>query len=241
MDPIFELALKFCEPIVDDAVLADPQIDVKLYKDLLIERNSVNFCAWAKCTNRVHVGLEEKNAIFCSQKCQFMSQQFAASLVQDKKGPIGRVVEKFAEQKPPKPLKKSAPDEVEGFKIRVGPYRHILNDIERWFGGFRVFSFKGMSPEQTQVFDCVNECLKEIGSQLMKNSQEIVQFFCNINVTEPKTLLEAPKPVRMAFALAIYEYLTDAEVQPALPEFQIDAALYEDIWGIVCSTDAGDY
>ena len=236
-----ELADKFCEPVVSDEALQDKRVDLQMYKDLVMERNTANLCGWVKCPNRVQVSPTEKKVVFCSKECQFMNQQFVASLVEEPPGPIGKIVEKFPDQRPPNPLKRSGADEVEGFKIRVGPHRNALNEIDRWFGGFRVFSFRGMSPEQMDLFTCVNECLKEIGAKLLTSSQDVVQFFCNINVKDPKTVLDAPKPLKMAFSLAIYEYLTQAEVQPALPSFQIEPALYEDLFGIVCKTDEGDY
>jgi hypothetical protein len=237
---LLDLAESFCQPIVDDEALRCPLLDLQRFKDLIIDRNSLHFCAWVKCANRLRSHEDDDGPIFCSKDCQFLSQQFSASLIRDNPhSAVGRVVERFPDQQPPKPLKSFVPDGIEGFRVRVGPQRHILDAIEEWFGGFRVTSFSGMSPVQTKIFDFVNECLRAIDAQL-KKVEPVVAFFTNINAKDPNVLLTAPKPVQMAFALAVFEYLTEAEVLPALPTFDIAPALYEDVSGIVAQADAED-
>jgi len=238
---LLAFAERFCEPVVADDVLCDPILEIGVYRDLVLERNVNGLCGWAKCGAPVRSQPDEKTLIFCSHDCQFNSQQFGASLVPPQAGPIGAVVERFQEQRPPKPLKRTAADEIDGFRVRVGPYRVALNEIETWFGGFRVLSFTGMSPAQAEVFACVNASLKEIGAELKRSHVGISQFFVNINVADPKVLTESPKPLRMAFAFAVYEYATRAEVRPALTAFEIPDSLYSDLWRIVCQTDESDY
>jgi hypothetical protein len=237
---LLNLIDQYIQPIVDDEALRDPLLNLELYKELIIERNTEHLCSWPKCPNRLSIRPNDEGPIFCSQDCQFLSQQFAASLLPDRpNSAIGRVIERFPEQQPPKPLKAFVSDGVEGFRVRVGPHRHILDAIERWFGGFHVTTFKGLSEAQTKIFNCVNECLKAVGSQL-KRVEPIMAFFTNVDAKDPEVLLEAPKPVQMAFALAVYEYLTQAEVTPALSNFDIPPALYEDVAGIVAQADDED-
>ena len=236
-----DLMEKFCQPVVDDETMRNPLINIEMYRDLVGERNACQLCGWAKCGNPVLYHIGDPQIVFCSEQCQFMNQQFASSLVPEQnRGPIGNVTEIFAYQKPPKPLRALASDQIEGFRVRVGPYRHILNEIEKWFGGIRVMAFKGMNKEQTALLDLVNENLKEIGAALKKNGIDVVQFFVNIRVSDPKILTEAPKPVKMAFSLAVYEYLTRAEVVPALKNLDIHLALYEDMLQIIGQTDEGE-
>jgi hypothetical protein len=237
---LVDLIDKFQQPIVPDDALSDPLLDISLYKDLLLERNSEQLCAWAKCAKRLPRHADDEGPFFCSRNCQFMSQQFAASLVPEpKQSAVGRIVERFPDQQPPKPLRTFLPDRVEGFRIRVGPHRHILDAIEKWFGGFRVMSFRGMSDAQARLFDLVNECLRAIDAQL-KRVDVVVAFFVNVDVKDPDILLSAPKPVQMAFALAVYEYLAEAEVRASLPSFDIGPALYDDMLGIVTQADDED-
>jgi hypothetical protein len=237
---LLNLTDKFQQPIVEDEALRDPLLTIDLYKDLLLERNSEHFCAWAKCSKRLGHHDEDDGPIFCSRNCQFMSQQFAASLVPEPQhSAVGRIVERFPDQRPPQPLKRFIPDGIEGFRVRVGPHRHILDTVETWFGGFQVMSFQGMSPAQIKLFQMVNECLKAINAEL-KRVEPVISFFINVNVDDPEVLLTAPKPVRMAFALAVYQYLTEAEVTPALGSLDIPIGLYEDVVGIVSQMDAED-
>jgi len=232
-----EYTEKFCEPVASDDTLRDPILDFEMYKDLLIERNAADLCAWAKCPNKVRADGSDEVAVFCSKTCQFLSQQFGSSLIPERSDPrIRAVVERFPDQRPPKPLCKPKPDEIEGCRVRVGPHRNILDTIERWFGQFRVFSFEGMTEAQTKIFNLVNECLKTIGAELLKNRAN-VQFFVNICAKDPDILIKAPKPIQMAFSLAIYEFLTDAEVRPSLAGFEITQALYDDMLGIVAQAE----
>jgi hypothetical protein len=234
------LAAQFCEPIVPDDALKSPLLNLETYKDMLVERNSAHYCAWAKCGNPVRSDPHSDIAVYCSSGCQFINQQFGASLVPGRPDSrIGAIVERFPDQRPPKPLTKGKADEIEGFRVRVGPDRATLDAIEKWFGGFRVFSFKGMTEGQTRIFELVNECLKPTGAELKRN-QANVEFFVNIDVKDPTILTKAPRKIQMAFALAIYELLTDAEVRPALASFQIPVALYEDMLGIVSQAEDDD-
>lgn len=238
---IVEYAGKFCEPVASDEVLRDPMLNPEMYSDLVLERNAYELCGWAKCGKKVRVLQSDTKAIFCSKKCQFMSQQFLASLMPEERGPVGKIVEEFADQRPPKPLKRAVADEIEGFRVRVGPYRNQLNEIEKWFGGFRVVSFTGMSPAQSTLLTFVNEHLRKAGVQLKATNMDVIDFFVNIDVRDPKVITEAPDPLKMAFSLAIYEYLVAADVKQALGKFDIPVALYEDILEIVMTTDNGDW
>jgi hypothetical protein len=160
------LAAQFCEPIVPDDALKSPLLDIETYKDMLVERN----CAWAKCGNPVRSDPHSDIAVYCSRECQFMSQQFGASLIPEPPDSrIGPVVERFADQRPPKLLVKGNSDAIEGFRVRVGPNSATLDAIEKWFGGFRVFSFKGMTEGQARLFELVNECLKPTGAALTRS------------------------------------------------------------------------
>lgn len=229
---------KFCEPVVSDDVLCDPQLEVSIYKDLMIERNAVSLCGWAKCGKRIETRPgDEDQVIFCSHECQFNSQQFVASLVPTPPGPIGKVIEKFADQKPPKPRRTFIPDAIDGFRVRVGPYRQALEEIEKWFGGFSVTAFGGLSPQQTEIFDCVNGCLSETKAALEKRDPDVVAFFANIDTTNPKVLTEGPKPLKMAFAIVVHEYLTSMDAKKNLAELDIPVGLYTDLLRVVNQTD----
>lgn len=230
-----DLMEQFCEPVVKDEVLLHPNMrDVQFYRDALVERNANQICAWCKCPNRIICKNVEECPVFCSKKCQFNSQQHLASLLPQKKSnnAIGAIVEKFPDQKPPKKLHDYNADEIEGHKIRVGPFRENLNEIEKWFGNFAVASFKGMNENQKKIFDLCNEMLEPIGATL-KTTPQNIYFFSNIDVKDPKILTETPEVFKRTFAFAIFELLTETDMMPGLSHFEISPSLYEDMLDIV--------
>jgi hypothetical protein len=229
---ILDLADKFCEPVVADDAMRDPMLNPEMYSDLLIDRNAENLCGWAKCSHKVASG-DFKTVVFCSKECEGKSQRFVASLVPDRppSGP-GAIVERFADQRPPKPLTIMAPDLVEGFRIRIGPNRAALNAIELWFGPVKKPPPNEMSPPQAQLFDFVSDWLKSVGFELARD-QAAVTFFAGIELTDTALIVQAPREVQMAFAIAIYELLTHADVGRQVAALNMPSSLYSDSFGIV--------
>jgi hypothetical protein len=230
---LLDLADRFCEPVVADDVMRDPMLDPETYSDLLIERNSEDLCAWAKCAHQVSSS-DFKTATFCSKECQAQSQRFAASLVPDRPAidGVGTIVERFADQRPPKPLTITAPDLVEGFHLRIGPHRGILDAIELWFGAVQTPPAEEMSRPQARLFEFVNGCLKDVSFELA-NDDATIAFFASIDLKDTALLVRAPRVVQMAFSIAIYEFLTHKDVGREVASLNMPSALYDDLLGIV--------
>lgn len=228
-----ELFVKFCEPTVPDETLVNPLITPQLYKDLIVERNSSGFCAWCKCPNRVKYE-NDKGPVFCSTDCQFYSQQFLASLSKPmpKVSVVGPIVEKFSDQRPPKQLKSCKADDIEGHRVRVGPYRDNLNEIEKWFGGFPVATLNGLTPDQEAVFELVNKTLRPF-SVTFNKSADVLFYFGNMNIGNVKSVTEADEVFQKAFSIAIFDLLTQNDVSPLLKSNNITTALYDDIFDII--------
>ncbi|OHT08815.1 hypothetical protein TRFO_22573 [Tritrichomonas foetus] len=229
-----ELLGAFCEPVVSDDVLRNPLITAEFYKDLLVERNSNDLCAWCKCPNPIRCNDLSECPIFCTTNCQFYSQQFLASLIppSQKKAAIGPIVEKFAEQRPPKPLKAFKADDIEGHRVRVGPYRDNLNEIEKWFGEFTVAPLKGLTQDQETVFELVNKTLRPFSVTLNRTADNLF-LFGNMEIGNVKALTEADEKIKQAFSIALFEMITGTDISPLLKHNNISSVLYDDMFGIV--------
>lgn len=228
-----ELYAQFCEPVVPDETLLNPLITPQLYKDLVIERNRSGFCGWYKCPHKIQRE-DSKVVIFCSTDCQFYSQQFLSSLSKPspKISVVGPIVEKFSEQRPPKPLKSCKADDIEGHRVRVGPYRDNLNEIEKWFGGFPVATLNGLTPDQEAVFELVNKTLRPFSVTFNKTT-DVLFYFGNMNIQNVKAVTEADEVFQKAFSIAIFDLLTQNDVSPLLKSNNITNALYDDMFDIV--------
>lgn len=229
-----ELVTAFCQPIVKDEVLCDPSLNAQYYHELIEARNVEDLCAWCKCPHKIQLEDLSECPVFCSTDCQFYSQQFLSSLSKPTKkiSPIGPIVEKFSEQRPPKPLKAFRSEDIEGHRIRIGPYRENLNEIQQWFGGFPIAVLKGLSPEQEEVFNLVNSILKPLRITLKKNTENLF-FFGNMNIRNVKALTEADDQFKKAFSFALLDLLTKTDVTTLLTENKIYTPLYDDIFNIV--------
>ena len=229
-----QLLSDFCEPIVSDDVLRNPKITKEFYKDLLVERNSCSLCAWCKCPHKLVVNDLSECPVFCSTNCQFYSQQFLSSLTKPSPqiSAIGPVVEKFAEQRPPKPLKVYKSDNIEGHKVRVGPYRDNLNEIERWFGGFLSAPLNGLTADQKAVFELVNKTLRPFSVEL-ENQADNIFFFANMDIRNVKALTEADDMLKKVFSIAMFELLTGTDITPLIKHNKIPMSLYNDMFEIV--------
>ncbi|KAH0790874.1 hypothetical protein GPJ56_005295 [Histomonas meleagridis] len=231
----------FTEPVVADDVLTNPLLTFDSYKDYVVERNMCQLCGWAKCPNPVVCKDWHDAPIFCSQECQFNSQQFKSSLCPQKTDDtIGPIIEKFSDQKPPKPLKSARSTEIDGYNVRVGPYRDHLNQIERWFGGFKVMPLKGLSEAQEKIFTMTNERLRPVGVTL-KRTPDNLFFFGNINTKDPSILLEADDTLKDAFSYAILEVMTDTDMRPAINANKIPYSLYDDIRQIIIDSEKDEF
>jgi hypothetical protein len=230
---LVDLADKFCEPVVADNAMRDPMLDSDTYSNLLIERNSEDLCGWAKCPHKI-VSRDFKTVVFCSKECEAQSQRFAASLVPDRPATdqVGAIIERFADQRPPKPLTITAPDLVEGFRLRIGPHRAALDAIERWFGAVATPPPTEMSARQVRLFDFVSDCLKAVDFELARDGAAI-SFFASIDLTDTALLVRAPRAVQMAFSIAIYEFLTHNDVGRQVASVDMPSSLYADLLGIV--------
>lgn len=230
-----QLYASFCEPIVSDETLMNPLITPQMYKDLIEERNSSEgLCAWCKCNHHIKYNDDTKGPVFCSTDCQFYSQQFLASLSKPspKISVVGPIVEKFSEQRPPVPLKSCKPDDIEGHRVRIGPYRDNLNEIEKWFGGFPVATLNGLTPDQEAVFELVNKTLRPFGVTFNKNTDTLF-YFGNMNIGNVKAITEADEVLQKAFSIAIFDLLSQQDISPLLKSNNITVALYDDIFDIV--------
>lgn len=230
-----ELYNKFCDPIVSDEILVNPLITPQFYKQLLIERNCSNLCAWCKCPHHIQYDDNDNSGpVFCSTDCQFYSQQFLASLSKPspKISVVGPIVEKFSDQRPPKPLKSCKADDIEGHRVRVGPYRDNLNEIEKWFGGFPVATLNGLTPDQEVIFELVNKTLRPF-SVTFNKSPDVIFYFGNMNIGNVKAVTEADEVFQKAFSIAIFDLLTQNDVSPILKSNNITNALYDDVFDIV--------
>lgn len=231
----------FTQPIVTDETLLNPLLTYDSYKDYVTERNVNQLCGWAKCPNTIECHDWREAPIFCSKDCQFNSQQFKASLNPVKKDDtIGPVHENFPEQRPPKPLKRCAANEIDGYVVRVGPYREQLNQIESWFGGFKVMPLKGLTESQEKIFEMVNKQLRPIGVTL-KRTPDNLFFFGNINTNSPQVLLESDDILKNAFSYAILEVMTDTDMKPALNANKIPYSLYDDIRNIITESEKDEF
>lgn len=231
----------FTQPIVSDDTFLNPLLTYDTYKDYVAERNVNQLCGWAKCPNSIICRDWHEAPIFCSTQCQFNSQQFRASLnpVQQNDS-IGPVCEKFSEQRPPKPLKRGAINEIDGYVVRVGPYRDQLNQIERWFGGFKVMPLNGLTEAQEKIFEMVNKHLRSVGVTL-KRTPDNLFFFGNIDTNNPDVLLESDDTLKNAFSYAILEVMTDTDMKPALNANKIPYSLYDDIRNFIVESEKDEF
>ena len=217
---------------VDESHFHDPRLTVPLYRDLIIERNTLNMCAWPLCSNKITCPEVIEGAVFCSHRCKYLNQHYVASLMPIKNNPLGEIVEKSPDVLPPKPLTLVAPDSIEGYKVRVGEFHDVLDHIEQWFGGFPVSYLQGLNAEQEKVFECVNESLKKVGV-LFKKSTEILAYFVNINVDKASILTTQPENFRIAFAISIYYVLFESDFSASIQKYNISKVLFDDLVSIV--------
>ena len=227
-----ELTEWFTQEMVDESHFQDKRLTVSLYRDLILERNSLGLCAWPLCPNKIHIPELINSAVFCSHRCKYLNQHFVASLMPIKNNPLGEIVEKSPSVLPPKPLHLGPSDAIEGYKVRVGQFHEVLDHIEQWFGGFPVSYLQGLNEEQEKVFQCVNESLEKVGV-LFKRTPEILSFFVNISVDKASILTTQPENFRKAFAIAIYYVLFESDFSAALPKYNITQALFDDLVSIV--------
>ena len=238
-----DLIEKFCEPIVDDDVLLNPVCRNKDdFMALMEERNAAGFCGWPKCNKKVTV--KTKGAItqpiFCSDNCFRRFENMFAMSRAKKKSPIGKIVEKFSDQKPPKKLTNLNPDAIEGMRVRVGPYHKILDEIELWVGDFPCSGLIKRNEKQEQIFQVVQHALKRLGSTL-KEKPEVNYWFVNMDVKDLKLFMDQDDNFKDAFGLALYEVMTGTDCGPEIQHMKFSMKVYDDLVNILASLQPDDW
>ena len=238
MDEI-KFTLGFCEPIVSDEIFNSPKLDdQQLFKDLMIERNCYNFCGWPKCDHQIELGKEvPTEPIFCSAECRNkyikrFSKKDEEEIPRYSPIPLGPVVQKFEEQRPPKKIQQYLPAEVEVQYCRVGPYRDVLNEIESWVGGLVVHPKNGMNSQQEKLFELVNENLDQIGVGL-KKTDNVVYFFVNVKVRNLDLLTTSDTLFKAAFSFAFFEIMTGQDMQEHITRIKFPYNVYDDLKSIL--------
>ncbi|EAX84424.1 hypothetical protein TVAG_560770 [Trichomonas vaginalis G3] len=235
-----QFAVDFCEPIVRDEIFNDPRLqDQQIFKELMIERNCSDLCGWPKCDH--HIKLTEavpKDPVFCSTACRNkFFKHFATEEEEDGDPvpapiPLGPIVEKFTDMRPPKKLTKFSSDEIEGKYVRVGPYRDLLNEIETWVGGLPVTPDRGMNDKQERLFELVNSTLQSIDTGL-KKTNAVIYFFVNLRVNDLAMLLDADQNFKDAFSFAMFETMTGQDMSHNIEKIDFSYNTYKDILTIL--------
>ena len=226
---------KFCQPIADDEVLLDPICRNKDdFMSLMEERNNYGYCGWPKCDKKVTV--KEKGAItqpiFCSDLCFHRFENMFAMSRAKRNTPIGKIVEKFTDQKPPKKLVNMDPDAIEGMKVRIGPYHKILDEIELWVGDYPCSGLMKRNEKQEQIFQVVQKALKRLSTSLKENP-EVNYYFVNMDVKDLKQFMEQPDDFKDAFGLALYEVMTGTDCGPEIKHMEFPMSVYDDLVNIL--------
>ena len=225
----------FCKPIVDDETLLNPICrDKDDFMALMEERNAANLCGWPKCDH--HVEPEDKgaikNPIFCSQLCFAKFKNMFEMTRNRKDAPIGKIVEKFSDQKPPKKLGICNPENVDGMRVRIGKYHKILDEIELWVGEYPCPGFIKRNEKQEQIFQVCQKAVKRVGAKLLETPQ-VNYYFVNMDVIDLKQFMEQDDDFKDAFGLALYEVMTGTDCGPEIEHMKFEMSVYDDLVNIL--------
>lgn len=235
-----QFAVDFCEPIVRDEIFNHPKLkDEQIFKELMIERNCSDLCGWPKCDHKIKLSKAVPDEpVFCSTSCRNkFIHHFAPPEEEDENEkiapiPLGPIVEKFTEMRPPKKISKFSSNEIEGKFCRVGPYRDILDEIETWVGGMTVTPDRGMNDKQERLLELVNATLDTIGTGL-KKTKNVIYFFVNLRVNQLDLLLDADQKFKDAFSFAMFEIMTGQDMSKQIERIDFSFNTYKDLLTIL--------
>lgn len=229
----FELADRFTQPIVDEEDLNNNDIDENLFMALISERNFNNLCAWPKCPNEIDFGRNDNPPIYCCEECEAACVRYLDKRFSTQQEIIKDIIEKSPTMLPPKPLKfQNHYDEIEGLRVRVGPYRNNLAEITKWFKKEPKTNISSLTIPQDIVLKEVNSILATLGAD-MKMTPKLMDFFGNIDISDSKKFVEFPDVVKKAFAFACVDLLYHTGLQSSLPQYEIPYTLYDGITSII--------
>ncbi|EAY05428.1 hypothetical protein TVAG_197290 [Trichomonas vaginalis G3] len=236
-----ELIDAFVKPIIDDATWDDPALrDKSVFMDLMCERNNEDLCGYPRCSNKIpHQKKIVTEPIFCSKACFKKFQQVFSKNKAEKRNPIGKIVEKFTDQRPPKKLTCFHSDRVEGAQVRTGDFSEILNEIEMWVGDIPGSPLQELNYKQKVVKDIVQAGLKQINITL-KDVPEINFYFVNLDVRNLDKLSKAPEIFQKAFSFAMWELISGTDMTNEINHIRFDMAIYDELVQILGEMEPED-
>lgn len=236
---LLELATEFCEPIVSEKTLNHPYLkDKEHFIELMIERNVNGLCAWPKCDHSVNVGDDiPTTPIYCSLKCQREFIFHFDNPEEEEKNEntlplasIGEIIEKDIDM-PPKKITKFSPEQIEGESCRIGPYRHVLEEMEKWIVKVPRKGTTKPTAAQMKFFHYVNQVISVLGVE-MKPNANVFHFFVNLDIKNYDIFEEADDKFKQAAAFALYETATGEEMTKQIGQLDFSYNVYNDILAI---------
>lgn len=226
----FELLDAFTKPIIDDATWDHPALrDKEIFMMLMVERNNEGLCGYPRCSNKVPIPPKATDQpIFCSNECfRKFKNRFVINKAK-KRNPIGNVVEKFADQKPPKELNHFQSDQIEGMQVRSGDYADILNEIEKWVGDIPAAGFIPLNYKQKIIKEIVQRGLKTINITL-KDVPDVNFYFVNLDVRDLEKLQKSPEVFQTVFAFAMWEVISGTDMTNEIKHLRFSMEVYDDL------------
>lgn len=198
----FAFLEEFCEPVVGDSTMQSSFITPETYPELAIERNCNGLCGWAKCGNSLEIDGVPERAKYCSQQCRKASYQFASSLEKPpENNPLGPINVKFTGMRPPNKIREVRYETIEGLETRIGPYRHIIDEIERWV------QKTPCNEANAAILELVDRFAVSEGIDLSESTQ-IINLLKHIKTDDPSILTDSDEELKAAFAYGILSAAT---------------------------------
>jgi len=226
-------AENFTQPIVDDAVLRDSRLDEVLFSELGIERNCYDLCAWPKCSKNIKRFSKIPNKpIFCCESCKHKFETFFENKEEIEVIPLGSVIEKFEQMKPPKKKTFFESESMDGLRVRVGPYRKQLTLLEKWVKEGKKSKNSKLNEAQTILFNLVDEQIHSIGASLNNNSQT-QHFFASLKVDDASDFEISDNVFKSVFSLAMFEIMTGTDMSKEVLKTSFNITTYDDLLQIL--------